>query len=52
MNRPRPNDHLVEPLFGGLGVEEEVDVPGRRRGRFRWWWIVAGAVAGVIWFVT
>lgn len=21
--RPRPNDHLVEPFFGGLGVEDE-----------------------------
>lgn len=21
--RPRPHDHLVEPVFGGLGVEEE-----------------------------
>jgi hypothetical protein len=31
--RARPNDHLVEPLFGGLGHEAPQDpVRGARRG--------------------
>ena len=46
--RPRPHDHLVEPFFGGLGVEgcsPEEPVPARRgswlarlRGWFRTLW--------------
>jgi hypothetical protein len=37
--RPRANDHLVEPIFGGLSVEsaessEASDTPTRRE---RWW---------------
>jgi hypothetical protein len=31
--RTRPHDHLVEPLFGGLGHEAPADPAlGRRRG--------------------
>lgn len=30
---PREHDHLVEPMFGGLGAERR---PPRRPGRFDW----------------
>jgi hypothetical protein len=31
--RPRPHDHLIEPLFGGLGEGPTADpARGRRRG--------------------
>ena len=34
--RPRENDHLVEPMFAGLGMteEHETQVPLRGRRRF------------------
>jgi len=37
--RPRPDDELVEPLFGGLGVRAEEpggDIPGRVVKGRRW----------------
>jgi hypothetical protein len=30
--RPRPHDHLVEPLFGGLGHQGAPDAGPRRGG--------------------
>jgi len=30
--RPRPDDHLVEPFFGGLGHEAPPAAPRRRAG--------------------
>lgn len=30
--QPRPHDHLVEPLFGGLGHEAPAEAPPRRAG--------------------
>lgn len=56
--RPRPDDHLVEPVFAGLGVGEPPEQgPRRKRSRARraalvllaavalacaWWLISAG----------
>jgi hypothetical protein len=34
--RPRKHDHLVEPVFGGLGVEPP-SVPKSPLGRFLAW---------------
>ena len=31
----RPNDHLVEPFFGGLGVEEELEAS---KPEAKSWW--------------
>ncbi len=30
---PRPHDHIVEPVFGGLGVEPNGDAGGDSAGR-------------------
>ena len=31
--RPREHDHLVEPVFGGLGVRDEgTNPPAKKRG--------------------
>ncbi len=40
--RPRPEDHLVEPMFGGLGVGEEHREPAElspqhSEGPPAWW---------------
>jgi hypothetical protein len=43
--RPRPDDHLVEPLFGGLRDADEAGSRGHRRGRILW---VLFALAGVL----
>ncbi len=43
--RPRRHDHLVEPLFGGLGVEGEGDAPPPARAGWlarAWAWVVRG----------
>lgn len=39
--RPRRHDHLVEPLFGGLGVEHPPDAPREQAGWLArvWTWL-------------
>ena len=32
-HRARPHDHLVEPLFAGLGAEDPAEPPARRGRR-------------------
>ncbi|MCA8981450.1 MAG: hypothetical protein H6831_01945 [Planctomycetes bacterium] len=51
-DRPRPDDHLVEPLFAALHHDEQ-SVPTRRR-RDRRLWVMLLALAGLaaIWFFT
>ena len=38
--RPRPHDHLVEPLFEGLGQEASASCPARQSRR--------GALAAIV----
>ena len=49
--RPRPHDHLVEPVFSGLGLEaDEENDPGEppRRGRLGGCLLPAALVLGLI----
>ena len=47
--RPRPDDHLVEPMFAGLGVEPETPVAPRRRRLIAMVLISIGLVGAVLW---
>ena len=49
--RPRPNDHLVEPLFGGLQAAHE---PARHRSRRGWVTLVLllGSLMVVAWLLV
>jgi len=49
--RPREHDHLVEPMFGGLGVEggARTDAPvPPRSGLRRFWWRLWRALVGLV----
>jgi len=41
---PRPHDHLVEPLFGGLGHEAPAQSGARRRAGSTLRWVALIAV--------
>lgn len=54
----RRNDHLVEPLFAGLGHRTEEDTPEGSRARhgLSEWWLVAllgvGVLAATVWAIA
>ena len=43
--RPRDDDHLIEPLYGGLGTEAPPAAPVTRP----WgWWVLGVAAVGLV----
>lgn len=51
--KPRKDDHLVEPMFAGLGAERRDEPAPRTGSRARWIWLFAVIAALLIaWLVA
>jgi hypothetical protein len=51
-DEPRPDDHLVEPLFAALSEADAERPLQRARGRRLWNFLLTLAAIAALWFVT